>query len=653
MPHVIRGGLTGTGMSHVNLNNVNYDYDYPEGVNLKPGSKEHDRIRDRILDRARESYDKISQKHSSWQQIDRTLTTYITPEDVDEKKDKFKTNPIIVPVSYATLETLLTYLTAAFIQNPIFRYEGQGPEDVGGCALLELLINKHITRFGVGLNLHTAWRDNFAYGFGAVSPYWDELWGTKTVIKEEGFFSNILGKFAPTGISRDNTEESLLFEGNNVRNIDPYSYLPDPNIAAHDVQKGEFVGWIEKENIMTLLSKEKRGDGDIFNVKYLQHLSDGLCRTVTTSAEKSARQRDVSDTPSSNTTRPIEYIRMYVTIIPKDWKVGSGEYPEKWMFTVASDEVVIEARSLGLDHNQYPVAVASSDYDGYSTSPISKLETIYPLQETSDWLFSSHIANVRKAINDMMIVDPSVINIFDLKSPRPGKTIRLRKAFWGRGLIDQGVKQLQVNDVTSGHLRDVSFISDLISKSSGATDILQGIMRTGGERRSATEARDARTSALSKLEKTAKIIGLQLMQPLARMFASHTQQLMSQDTYAKVIGDWDDNIKTELGVQGDRVKISPLDINVDYDVIPHDGSMPGGEPVDLWVQLLQVFAGSPEISQTLDMSRIFKHVARQMGAKNVEDFIKKPTQVMPDEGVQQEVDKGNLIPMPQEGMGGM
>jgi hypothetical protein len=38
------------------------------------------------------------------------------------------------------METILTYLVAAFLQDPIFRYEGAGPEDITGALLMELAV---------------------------------------------------------------------------------------------------------------------------------------------------------------------------------------------------------------------------------------------------------------------------------------------------------------------------------------------------------------------------------------------------------------------------------------------------------------------------------------------------------------------------------
>jgi hypothetical protein len=117
------------------------------------------------------------------------------------------------------------------------------------------------------------------------------------------------------------------------------------------------------------------------------------------------------------------------------------------------------------------------------------------------------------------------------------------------------------------------------------------------------------------------------------------------------VGDYEAQLMQEFGnnLKNGRVRVRPEDIMVDYDIIPHDGSMPGGEPPDLWVNLFQVLGQSPELLQAFDIVKIFKHVARQLGAKNVNDFVRKGGdvnfQVRSDEAVQKEVDKGNLVPV--------
>ncbi len=650
MPITIQGDTSSrAGAGSIIDTSVDFNYKYPNKLDLRPGSALHNRIKSAVMDRAMASRRVMEKKYSTWKEIDRTLTAYISPDIKRESRKRGdKTIPIVIPVTYATMQTLLTYLSAAFLRNPIFEYEGAGPEDTIGGILLQNVIQHHCTRLKVGLQLHTLWRDSLAYGVSAASPIWEVQRGFKTVIKNKGFVSRVKGVFIDTGIERT-TEETIIYEGNRLENIDPYMFLPDPNVPIHEIQRGEFIGWITKTNRLDLLTEERSSDGFLFNVKYLQRLkgSAGRSSLVKSDSTVHANTGRQGETGSDVTSR-IDVINMYINLIPKEWKIGNKDYPEKWLFQLAADEVVIAAQPLNLDHGQYPVVSASPDYDGYSLTPLSRSEVVHGMQDVIDFLYNSHIDNIRKAINDMIVYDPSILNSFDMEEPGPGKMVRLRRSAWGRGLLNDAVKQLDVKDVTGGHVKDVGVLMEIIQKVTGATDAISGIMRKGGERRSATESRGAMTASLSKLEKDAKIISMQAHQDIAYQFASNAQQLMEEDAYIKILGDMPEELAAEYGKDVNRVRVSPQQIVVPYDVIPHDGSMPGGESPELWIQLFQILSTNNAVGAEFDMVRVFMHVARQLGAKNLEDFRNKTgsiqAQVVEDEIVQNQVARGNLVP---------
>jgi hypothetical protein len=352
-------------------------------------------------------------------------------------------------------------------------------------------------------------------------------------------------------------------------------------------------------------------------------------------------------TKDQATKMPIDVINMYFKLIPKAWGLGDGENPEKWFFSVASDSLVIRAKPLGLVHNSFPVAVSSPDYDGYSPTSISRIEILSGLQEILDWMLNSHVANVRKAINDMIIVDPYLVNMKDLKDPKPGKLIRLRRPAWGRG-VDKVAQQLQVNDITRANIGDAGFIMKFMDQVVGSDNPLMGNLRSGGpERLSAREFQGTMSGAISRLERVARVIGLQAFQDIGYMFAAHTQQLMSRELYVKTTGRWEQQLRREYGVDETTMKVSPFDVLIDYDVLVRDGSVPGGNFSDVWVQMFQVLASNPELMQQFDIPRIFKFIARNLGAKNVEEFERKMPPMgavsAPDEIVEEEATKGNLV----------
>lgn len=644
MPNIVVGDPQGVDSA---LFSTDYEYEYPDGLDLKPGSRLHNELKNKILQRARESRNVMQRRFSNWNDIDRTLTAYIDVDVAEEKvktKDARKPVSVVFPYSYAMLETLLTYLAMAFFQDPVFRYEGVSPEDTIGAIMLELTIGLHCNKTKVPLNLHTQFRDSLAYGMGVTVPGWEVRRGKRTV-KKSGFLYSALGKILRTQ-SMKTSVDRVLFEGNKLDNVDPYRYLPDPNVGVHEVQKGEFVGWVIGDNYMDMLTTE-RDDDSMFNVKYIKHIKNKRSIYSSEDSERERRYGGPLVEKAFATTHKVDNIYMFVKIIPKDWKVGPGERPEKWLFGLCNDSIIFKATPTHMDHGLFPVAVAAPDFDGYSSTPMARLEVMYGLQHTLDWLFNSHIANVRKAINDMLVVDPYLVNINDLKDPAPGKLIRLRRPAWGRG-VEKVVQQLNVNDITRANISDSVYITQWMEKIAAADASAMGALRQGGpERLTKAEFQGTKGASISRLERIAKVIGIQSMQDIGYMFASHAQQMMDEEHYVKVTGRWRETLLREYGVQGNSMKVSPLDILIDYDVMVRDGSIPGGNFSQTWVNLYKVIASTPELIKELDTVRIFMHIARGLGAKNVEDFRRNTGMIQPvvkpDELVSREVERGNLV----------
>lgn len=638
MPAIVTGNMSGSSSYDRTLLERDLGYTYPYDLDLRPGTELHAKIKDEILNRARESYSVVSNRFSSWNSIEQVMTAYI---DLDEEEediqdaDSRKPVSIVFPYTYIIIETVLTYLVTALLGDPIFRYDGTSPEDLLGVALLEKVVQKQCDYFKVALALHTFLRDALVYGLGVAAPYWEVKEGTYYV---RTLLGALLGK---KSIKR----QGVIFEGNALENVDPYTYLPDPNVAAHKVQEGEYVGWLFKTSLPRLKRDEGRGNSDLFNVKYLNALKSR--KSSICSASDSAREdksgtayRDYTDFTSTNR---VDVIYMYVDLIPSEWKLGDSDKPEKWLFGLAGDEIVVKAKKLGLSHGMYPIVTAAPDFDGYSVLPIARSEVLYGMQHVLDFMFNSHISNVRKALNDMFVVDPFLININDLKDPRPGKLIRLRRPAWGKGVKD-AVQQFQVNDITRNNLADSAIIVQWMQMIGAADESLSGVLRKGGpERLTGTEFQGTRAGAIGRLERVARVIGLQAFHDLGYMFASHTQQLMSKEVYVKTVGRWQEELQAVYG--SNYVKVTPYDISIPYDVEVKDGSIPNGS-AQLWIRLYDILAKNQQLGQQFDMVRIFEHIAQVLGAKNVSDF-KIKTKIMPNEQVLQQSQAGNIVPLAQ------
>ena len=649
MPIPIYGEFnTSSNIRQVKSSGASYDYDYPYGLKLKPGSELHELIVKEVLMRARESHDVMSSRYDSWREIDETLTAYI-PADEEEaivkSKDRRKPVSVVIPQSYAILEILLTYASAALLEDPIFRYEGVGPEDQYGSILLESLVNHQAYRTKMFLSLHTFLRDIFAYGLGACSPVWVKQTGLVGK-KKQSVLDRLLGR---VGSQREFVVETI-YEGNEIDNIDPYKFLPDVNTSISKINDGEYAGWVSRSNLTSLL-KEEKDDEWVFNYKYLKHIENPV--SIFGHSDESGRSFKSGVEPSTRTTtvKSVDTVYMYIDLIPEDWKLpgGSdnkkGEYPETWFFGVSGDSVVTLCNRITLNHGKKPIVTGAADYDGYSIAPISRLEIVKGLQTITDWMINSHVINVRKALNDMLVVDPSLINMKDLEDPEPGKLIKIRRAAWGRGIKD-AVMQLAVSDVTRANVNDAAITMELMKNLSGAVDSLSGQRRKTSERVTAEEVKTDKVGGLGRLERVVRIIGTMAFQDLGTFLASHTQQFMSEETSVKIIGDRVKVLEQEYGMTGGNMMVSPLDILINYDVRVKDGSIPGGNYSDGWTQMLPIILQDPEIRQSKDVVKLIDYILRNSGVKNPHQFDRQiQPQVMPDEQAMAQVQAGNLVPM--------
>jgi len=447
-----------------------------------------------------------------------------------------------------------------------------------------------------------------------------------------------LAGFAIQGKSRKVREITKLsgYKGNRIFNVSPRNFFPDPSVPLSRLQEGEFCGRTTVVNWNTIV---RRGNaGTYFNIDRLKQINSS---TRNRDREEGSEQMEWPEPETEHQhvepedINSQELLEMTVELIPREWEVGSSDFPEKWVFTVANEELIIGAQPLGALHDQFPFDILEYEPEAYALVNRGLLEVINPLNDVMTWLVNSHMYNVRQTLNNQFIGDPSRISMNDLKNPDPGFIARVKPAGYGQDVRTM-YSQLPVADVTGNHLRDMQVMERMIQQVTGVTDNIMGMVNPGG-RKTATEVRSSSTAGANRLKTQAEYFSAMGFTELAQKMLQNTQQRYDQEQKYRIIGDLIENADP-------FVNVTPELIAGAYDFTPVDGTLPVDRfaQANLWRQIFADLQKFPQLQAQFDMARVFSYVAKLSGAKNFDRF---KVDVQPDGVVRQQAQAGNLIPV--------
>lgn len=610
---------------------------------IKYGTKQHKMILTELLARRDMSKHEMGKKHNTWNYIDQQFQFYVPESDNDALRRVQRKNQgiphfttIEVPYTYAMAMTAHSYYTSVFLsRNPVFQYSGRHGEGEQQVQSLEALINYQVT-VGRHIAPYFIWlMDKCKYGFGVLGTYWDEE--TTAVSEYIDAPVKFLGQPIPGKTKRVKAVRTLKgFVGNKVFNVRVYDWYPDPRVAMSEFQKGEFCGR-RNEYLMNDLIKGHE-DGRYFNIeKVEQFASAGWPEKVETGFVDSPSDFGgfTNYTSKKGSLRPWEGFEIVVELSPEAWGLGKTRYPEKWVFEVVNDTVIINARPLGAFHNQFPYSIIQHEFDAYQLATRGMMEIGEDLNQTMSWLVNSHFYNVRASLNNMFVYDPSMIVSKDITDPGAGKLIRKRPAGYGKDIRTM-VHQFQTQDVTQNHINDMAMLGQIMQKVLGVAENLAGSVNPGG-RKTATEIRTVSGGSINRMKTHTEYDSALGFDHLSRMLVSNTQQYYDMEMKLKLAGDI-------VGAQEMATPVTPDEIQGFYDFIPVDGTLPLDRfaMANLWKEFLKdLTVLPPQIVQDYDISKIIAYVMQTAGAKNVQQFR---FSVKSDAEIQSQALAGNLVP---------
>lgn len=611
---------------------------------LDPKTPQHARVLQYLLDRLNAGENEMSQHYARWRTNEMKVQAYVElnkfEENLKEMNDAGKPpSPvsIVVPFAFATIQTIVTYLYNTLGgRNPIFSVGANNADQADKAVAMEILLQHNCDAIRFLKHLNQFLLDDEVYGVGIMRQMWKtekrRVWTTQEPSPVETDIAQTLGLAAPT--PQRVSVESLFFEGNDVATIDPFLFFPDPRVPMSDVNtKGEFVFWRAFEGKHIL--KRKESDGVL---KYV----DRVTRDIPPAQSQIDTARNLRLGNNNNYNRNNAQLKNYyqvdqgvLWITPAELGIGSGRQPEMWLFTIINKEIIVQAEPVDFFHGKLPVEVCEGSSLGYSFGSLSTADYLGPLQDTMSWMINSHIYNVRAVLNNQLVVDPSKVNMDDVKNPEPGKIIRLKSTPFGGMDVRSAIMQLPMQDITRSHLNDFELFGRFGADITGASENLRGIQASGG-RKTATEIRVSGEAGSSRLAAKAKLISAQALVGVAEQMACNYQQYMSAEVELQIVG-----------TDKQTVRVSPDMINKTNFRFPiHDGTMPMDKIglVDVWKEILTTIMTEPsgELRQAYDVGKIFEWVAKLGGAQNIDSFkIRTASPEVIDAAVQQ----GDMVPL--------
>ena len=301
------------------------------------------------------------------------------------------------------------------------------------------------------------------------------------------------------------------------------------------------------------------------------------------------------------------------------YELSDEDRPERWMFNLINGTTIVRAEPSPFMRFPYELCESFPDVLAFMSQGI--MELTEPLANHLNFLFNSHMANVRKSINDMLLVDPSRIDLRDLLDPRAGKLIRLLPLAYGTDPAS-AVKQLQVADVTRGHVEDSKMLLDLWMRVTGASDAMFG--QIVASRRTAFELAGVFKMGASRMKTIADLFSAEGVAPMTEQMAMLRQENMQMEQFMEIAG-W---TAQDLGVApGDIVegwlKVSRDHLTGVFNYPAEEGVLPQdrAKAAEILQKAFETVASNPYLAQVFDPVGIFKETIRQAGYHNIDDFM--------------------------------
>lgn len=567
------------------------------------------------------SASKMQEYWTSWETADRTYRAIRLPDEADkESARKGLPAKTIIPLAYAQVQTATAFLFDAYANKmDLFEFAGTGAEDQSVETALLKDLNYQAKKANVLPKIYFNLLDGLKYGVGIAKTDWRTKTEKRRVQKETtlGKLGAVLGISLPIQRAFTETVEDLVvYEGNNVINVSPYAFYPDPSVPLARFQEGDFVGHEEERTLQSVQLQEGK---TFFGTQFIKTEYNEQWLKERPRRSGAGFTAGTIGSEGSKVHGLVVLTEIQFTLNPSEWKdkldldFGTMQ-PDKWVAVVANDRRILSLQPLSYLHGDYTYSLWESSPDHNFFANEGLISSIFELQNMVSWFVNSHVASVSQTIRNRFIVDPTKIDVNDIENNR----IAIRTKPGHTGEFNRSIEQLKIVDATANHLNDVASLMRFIQITTGVTENAQGIYSTG--RRSAAQTRDVNGGAALRLNTIGSLHSFNSFEPMAKQFLANTRQNRTELLYRQIVGE-------QLAAKYPFASVymsDPSKVAADYDFKPYRSVNPNEKEqrIASITELVGILLSNPQAAAMLnkDPGKLIEHLAEMQGIDDLSRF---------------------------------
>lgn len=478
---------------------------------------------------------------------DRNDMTYRGERCIDEadRKALARNEPakVIVPLSYSQVQTFVAFCSMLYTQRDYF-YElnGSGPEDEKPAQLCQAVVERDLNYNKFKGSILTQWLTDIArFGLGVVKSSWDRRTCAKMMQVPDPEYKpdpRLPQQVEPPMI--EELQEVTDYLGNKIIPVSPYRWFPDTRLPITRYREGEFCG--DEIEMSKGELKKLEGQGVVAGIAEIPPASISMTenRRPTVMTQSYFANSLISPNLAN---RYVFITEVQIRLNPSKVVIDRTDSGKEilldkamdaellYIVWIGNDNRIVRLEEAGYDHNEFGYDAAQFFNDQNRLINFGLSEILGPSQDVLDWLMNSRVTNVRKVIQNQLVVDPRYIEMQDLIARNP--VLRLKSTATGLS-IDSYIKQLNVSDVTTGHLQDMQNVTGFAKEATGISENLLGQFSSG--RRSAREASNVNNNAAARLVVVAQGLWDCGLLPLGKKLVSNIRQGLDEDQLVRVVG---------------------------------------------------------------------------------------------------------------------